>query len=55
VVLEQPYTSTQILKRHRGWTIEEYVCQQNNRNSVTGTGQAEVDTIPPTPAEPNSK
>jgi hypothetical protein len=55
VVLQHPYTSTQILKRHRDWTIDEYICEQNNRNSVTSTGKAEVDTIPPTPPEPNSK
>ena len=55
VVLAQPYTSTQILKRHRDWTIDEYICEQNNRNALTSTGQAEVDTIPPTPPEPNSK
>lgn len=53
VVLAHPYTSTQILQRHRDWTIEEYICEQNNRNSVSDTGQAEVDTIPPPPPEPN--
>jgi hypothetical protein len=53
VVLAQPYTSTQILKRHRDWTIEEYICEQNNRNVLTDSGKAEVDTIPPPPS-PNS-
>ena len=52
VVLAQPYTTTQILKRHRNWTIDEYICEQNNRNSLTGNGKAEVDTIPPPPSEP---
>lgn len=57
VVLEHPYTSTQILKRHRDWTLDEYICEQNNRNSLTEKGQAEVDTMPPPPSEPdpNSK
>ncbi len=50
VVLAHPYTTSQILKRHRDWTIDEYICEQNNRNSVTDTGKAEVDTIPPTPS-----
>ena len=54
VVLSQPCTTTQILKRHQDWTIDEYVCEQNNRNSVTDSGQAEVDTMPPPPPEPNS-
>ena len=55
VALTGPYTTTRILKRHPTWTIDEYICEQNNRNSVTSGGKAEVDTIPPPPAEPNSK
>ena len=54
VVLAQPYTSTQILKRHRDWTIDEYICEQNNRNALTSSGKAEVDTIPPPPSDPGS-
>jgi len=53
VVLAHPYTTTQILKRHRDWKIDEYICEQNNRNSVTGSGKAEVDTIPPPPSGPD--
>jgi len=49
VVLAHPYTSTQILKRHRDWTIDEYICEQNNRNALTSSGQAEVNTTPPPP------
>src|SRR4051812_43657416 len=30
VVLAVPFTSTRTLKRHRNWTIAEYVCQENN-------------------------
>jgi hypothetical protein len=55
VALTHPYTTTRILKRHRNWTIDEYICEQNNRNSVTGNGKAEVDITPPPPPEPNSK
>jgi hypothetical protein len=53
VVLAHPDTTTQILKRHRNWTIDEYICEQNNRNSLTGSGKAEVDTIPPPPSGPD--
>jgi hypothetical protein len=55
VALTQPYTTTRIMKRYPNWTIDEYICQQNNRNSVNSEGQAQVDTIPPPPQEPNSK
>jgi len=55
VAFTQPYTTTRMLKRHANWTIDEYICEQNNRNSVTKDGKAEVDTTPPPPPEPNSK
>jgi hypothetical protein len=55
VALEHSYTTTRTMKRYPNWTIDEYICQQNNRNSVTSSGKAEVDTIPPPPPEPNSK
>jgi hypothetical protein len=55
VVLTHPYTTTRILKRHRDWTIDEYICEENNRNSVTGNGKAQVDTTPPPPPEPKFK
>ena len=55
IALTRPYTTTRIMKRHRKWTIDEYICEQNNRNSVNSEGQAEVDTIPPPPPEPDSK
>jgi hypothetical protein len=54
VVLAHPYTTTQLLKRHPNWTIDEYICEQNNRNSLTDNGKAEVDTIPPPPSSPDS-
>jgi hypothetical protein len=50
VALTQPYTTTQIMNRYPNWTIDEYICQENNRNSVNSRGEAEVDTIPPPPA-----
>jgi hypothetical protein len=53
VVFTRPYTTSWILKRHPTWTIDEYICEQNNRNSVTVSGKAEVDTIPPPPSEPD--
>jgi len=41
-VLTAPYTSTRVLRRHRSWTIAEYVCQENNRNFVDDKGKAGV-------------
>jgi len=41
-VLTAPYTTTRTLKRHRTWTIAEYVCQENNRNFVDQNGKAGV-------------
>src|SRR5436190_6101029 len=40
--LAAPYTSTRTLRRHRAWTIAEYVCEENNRNSVDGSGKAAI-------------
>jgi hypothetical protein len=37
--LTQPYTTSATLARHRDWTIAEYVCQENNRNFVTSSGE----------------
>jgi hypothetical protein len=37
--LTEPYTSTATLRRHRDWTIAEYVCQENNRNFVGSSGE----------------
>jgi hypothetical protein len=55
VVFTRPYTTTRILERHPTWTIDEFICEQNNRNSVTSSGKAEVDTIPPPPPDPSFK
>jgi hypothetical protein len=51
--LTAPYTTNRILKRHRSWTIAEYICEQNNRNFVDKSGKAGIDlTVPsgPVPA-----
>lgn len=48
-VLTAPYTTTASLRRHRNWTISEYVCEENNRNSVDASGKAGIDvTLPGT-------
>jgi hypothetical protein len=49
-VLTAPYTTTSNLRRHRNWTISEYVCEENNRNYVDQTGKAGINlTVPGTP------
>ncbi len=55
IALTHPYTTTRTLKRYRNWIIDEYICEQNNRNSVNSSGKAEVDTIPPPPPESDFK
>jgi hypothetical protein len=50
VVLQEPYTTTATLRRHRNWTISEYICEENNRNYVDPTGKAGINlTVPGTP------
>jgi hypothetical protein len=46
-VLSEPYTTTATLRRHRNWTISEYVCEENNRNSVDQSGKAAIDVTLP--------
>ena len=46
-VLTAPLTSSRTLRRHRDWTIAEYICEENNRNFLDSTGKAGVDlTLP---------
>src|SRR5687767_8996844 len=46
-VLTAPFTSTRTLRRHRNWTIAEYICEENNRNFMDATGKAGVNlTLP---------
>jgi hypothetical protein len=45
--LTSPYTTNRILKRHRNWTIAEYICEENNRNSVDASGKAGINLARP--------
>ena len=47
VALAQTWTTTRTFKRHRDWTISEYVCEQNNRNLVDENGRAGILLAPP--------
>ena len=40
--LTAPYSSSRTLKRHRNWTIAEYVCEENNHNFVDANGKAGI-------------
>jgi hypothetical protein len=45
--LTAPYITTNTLKRHRDWTIAEYICEENNRNSVDAAGKARINLALP--------
>jgi len=48
-VLAAPYTTSATLRRHRNWTVSEYVCEENNRNYVDQSGKAGINlTVPGT-------
>lgn len=49
--LTAPFTSTRTLRRHRDWTLAEYICEENNRNSVDEKGKAGINLSNP-PAAP---
>jgi hypothetical protein len=53
--LTEPYTTHRILKRHRNWTIDEYICEENNRNFVDASGKAGINLTPPETSESKSK
>jgi len=38
-VLTAPWTTTRHFVRHRDWRIQEYVCEQNNHDSVDAEGR----------------
>ena len=41
--LTMPYSmGTRTFRRHRGWTIAEYICEENNRNFVDDQGKAGI-------------
>jgi hypothetical protein len=45
--LTVPFTSSRTLRRHRDWTLAEYICEENNRNSVDQSGKARINLAPP--------
>lgn len=46
--LAMPYTmGSRTLKRHRNWTIAEYICEENNRNFVDANGKAGINLSNP--------
>jgi hypothetical protein len=53
--LTAPYKTNRILKRHRSWTIAEYICEENNRNFVDRDGKAGVNLTPPGGPNASSK
>ena len=46
-VLRSPFASTRTLRRHRNWTVAEYICEENNRNFVDPSGKAGVNLANP--------
>ena len=40
--LTAPSTTSATLRRHRDWTVSEYICEENNRNFVDPTGKSGV-------------
>ena len=45
-VLTMAFKTTRVLKRHRTWTLAEYVCEENNRNFMDAAGKAGVKLDP---------
>jgi hypothetical protein len=46
--LTMPYSmGSRTFKRHRSWTIAEYICEENNRNFVDQNGKAGVNLSNP--------
>jgi len=46
--LTMPYSmGTRTLRRHRNWTIAEYICEENNRNSADAQGKAGINLANP--------
>jgi hypothetical protein len=50
--LTSPYTTSLTLRRHRDWTLAEYICEQNNRNFVDENGKAGIKLGAPGRAAP---
>lgn len=48
LALTMPYSmGTRTLRRHRAWTIAEYICEENNRNFVDANGKAGINLANP--------
>jgi len=48
LALTAPYSmGTRTLRRHRNWTIAEYICEENNRNGVDENGKAHINLANP--------
>jgi hypothetical protein len=46
--LTMPYSmGSRTFKRHRSWTIAEYICEENNRNFVDNNGKAGINLSNP--------
>jgi hypothetical protein len=46
--LKAPYSmGTRTFKRHRNWTVAEYICEENNRNFVDEKGKAGINLANP--------
>jgi hypothetical protein len=41
-VLAKPWEFTARYARHKDWSLAEYICEQNNRNSVDASGKAGI-------------
>jgi hypothetical protein len=49
--LTKPYVMpARTLKRHRSWTLAEYICEENNRNFVDEKGKAGINLANPNAA-----
>lgn len=53
--LAAPFVTHRILRRHRSWTIAEYICEENNRNFVDRSGKAGINLTPPGSSQTDSK
>lgn len=48
LALTAPYSmATKTLRRHRSWTLAEYICEENNRNGVDDSGKARINLANP--------
>jgi len=49
LALSKPFSmGNRVFKRHRSWTVAEYVCEENNRNFVDEKGKAGINLANPT-------